>query len=313
MTRQPRTELFSMLFAVLVAIATPPSFAAVNGCLVTRAAEVPLRIVAGFMTVSARLEEVPVSLLLDTGAEAGLVTPDAATALALKSDAGHISMMEGTGGVGGYSRNVLLRRLVIGGLTITDRTAPIGSLPAIPRIEPAVAGLIGADLLANYDVELDPRAGRMVLYTIAGVCSSAQLLSWRGTYDEVPLRRAGDRLLAEVVLDGKAVTALVDTGALSVILNTDAAERLGVGPEMLARDPGGVAGGVDLRPVEYHWHQFASLRVGQEVVSKPVITVLPFEEDQADMLLGASFFSERRVWLSYSLGRMFVQPLAATH
>ena len=302
-----------MLFAVLVATAATPTFAAANGCVVTRAGEAPLRIVAGFMTVSARLEDVAVSLLLDTGAEAGLVTPEAATALALKGDPGHLSMMEGTGGAGGYSRNVLLRRLVIGGLTIADRSAPIGNLPALPRIEPAVAGLIGADLLADYDVELDPRAGRMVLYTVAGICSGAQLLRWHGTYDEVPLRRAGDRLLAEVVLDGKALTALVDTGALSIILNTDAALRLGVGPEMLARDPGGVAGGVDLRPVEFHWHQFATFQVGQEIMSKPVITVSSFEEDEADMLLGASFFAGRRVWLSYSLGRMFVQPVGMAH
>ena len=302
--------LFCTLFAVLVAMAALPNFAAADGCVVRRAAEVPLSMVAGFMIVSARLENTPVSLLLDTGAEAGLVTPDAATALALKGDPGHVSMMEGTGGAGGFTRNVLLRRLVIGGLTISNRSTPIGSLPAVPRIEPAVAGLIGADLLADYDVELDPTAGRMVLYTVAGICSAAQLLPWSGAYDAVPLRRGGDRLLAQVVVDGKALTALVDTGALSIILNVKAAERLGVRPEMLARDPGGLAGGIDMRPVAFHWHRFASFRIGQEIVNQPVITVSAFDEDEADVLLGASFFADRRVWLSYSQGRMFAQPLA---
>ncbi|MBV8400166.1 MAG: hypothetical protein JOZ17_15715, partial [Acetobacteraceae bacterium] len=57
----------------------------------------------------------------------------------------------------------------------------------------------------------------------------------------------------------------------------------------------------------YHWHRFASLQIGREVIRNPVLTVSPLQEE-ADLLLGSPFFATRRVWLSYASGRMYVQP-----
>jgi predicted aspartyl protease len=133
-------------------------------------------------------------------------------------------------------------------------------------------------------------------------------IGWTGAFETVSLARDGDRLLADAELDGHAVSALIDTGARWVIVNADAAARIGLDTKVLGAEPGGMAGGVDPHEVLYHWHRFATLRIGQETLRDPVLTVAPLQE-RADVLLGASWFATHRVWLSYADARMFVQAV----
>jgi hypothetical protein len=60
-----------------------------------------------------------------------------------------------------------------------------------------------------------------------------------------------------------------------------------------------------MREVLFHWHRFASLAVSGVTIRHPVITVTPVRE-ATPILLGASWFAGRHVWLSYATGRMFV-------
>ncbi|MBO0712445.1 MAG: retropepsin-like domain-containing protein, partial [Acetobacteraceae bacterium] len=168
-----------------------------------------------------------------------------------------------------------------------------------PRIDPPVAGLLGADVLAGFDVEIDGPGKRLALHEPGAGC----VPPWPS--ESVPLRRTGDRLSVTARLDGRPVEALIDTGSLSVVLDIEAALGFGVGRAALARDPGGISGGVDMREATYHWHRFASLAVGPVVTRNPVMTVTGIGE-QAPMLLGASWFAPRRVWLSFATRRMFI-------
>jgi predicted aspartyl protease len=270
-------------------------------CEVETVAEARLRDVAGFLTIQAAIDGAPASLLLDTGAEAGLVTPEAAFRLRLPVDPGRRTQIQGTGGAGGVIPHVVLSGVTIGDLGLPPRSVPVGPLPAVPRTTPPVAGLLGADVLAGFDVEIDVRHGRFALHRVSGTCAAPV----RWAHDVVPLRRSGDRLVAGARLDGHELDALLDTGALSVVLDTGTALGLGVSAEALARDPGGISGGVDMREVPFHWHRFASLAIGGVTIRNPVITVTAVRE-ATPLLLGASWFAGRHVWLSYATGRMFV-------
>jgi predicted aspartyl protease len=263
----------------------------------------------GFVTIGGAIDGQPVSLLLDTGADAGLVTPEAVARLGLPRDPGRRTLVQGTGGnAPALSEDVVLRALSIGGVVFAPHAVPVGRLPALPHVAPAVVGLIGANLLETFDLELDPQHHRLGLYTMTGSagCGPETRPAWPGAYDTVTLIRAGERRLVEVELDGHSLRALIDTGARSVILNTATAEAIGVSAASLATDPGGIGGGVDMHQVTYHWHRFASLRIGALTLRRPVITVSPIEEE-ADMLLGASFFATRCVWLSFGTDRLFIR------
>ncbi|MBV9655152.1 MAG: aspartyl protease family protein [Acetobacteraceae bacterium] len=286
------------------------------GCAVTPLASLPIADTAHFLTLSGAIDGQAVSLLMDTGADTALITPEAAGRLNLAADPARVTQIIGTGGPAGISPHVLIGRLALGALAVEHLSAPLGALPAVPRVLPPVAGLLGADLLSRFDLDLDLPGRRMTLYAVAeagsgGVpCATAVLPPWTGPFDTVALRRLGDRLIAPVRIDGEPASALIDTGARSILVSTQAASRLGVGPDQLATDAGGITGGVDLRDVSFHWHRFATLQIGTETIRNPVLTVSAFSE-QADMLLGAPFFATRRVWLSYATGRMFIQRAAA--
>ncbi len=89
------------------------------------------------------------------------------------------------------------------------------------------------------------------------------------------LQRSGDRLIAAARIDDHPVSALIDTGARSIVVSAATASRLGAGPDRLAADAGGITGGVDMRDVAFHWHRFASMQLGSETIRNPVLTVSP--------------------------------------
>ncbi len=289
------------LLWMLCAAACAFSHTAEGACVVQTAAELVLREHAGFLTVGASVNDRPVSLLLDTGAESGLVTPEAAQLLNLPPDPERQTWMEGTGGAGAVAPHVLLSGVALEALALPPQSVPVGPLPAIPRVVPPVAGLLGADILAAFDVEIDVQRSRLALHEVYGDCHDP--VSW--PHWTAPLRRTGDRLTVTATLDGRRFEALVDTGALSIALDVDAAAQLGVTVDRLAREPGGVSGGVDMREVPFHWHRFVSFSVGGATLRNPVLTVTTVRE-VTPILLGASWFASHRVWLSYATGRMFI-------
>lgn len=286
-------------------------------CAVTRIARVPLRDDGGYLSVpvsiAGRAAQGAYSLVVDTGAEGGLISGRVAEALGLLIDSGRRTVLYGTGGAGGMVPNVLIADLRLTtedgqGLDLGPLSTPVGDLPGQPMITPPVAGLLGGDVLSHFDLEFDVAGGWLSLWRMRGddgACHAAP--AWHGAYDTVPLVRDGHRVAVGVELDGQALTALVDSGARSRILSTDAAARVGVSEDRLAVDPGGETSGVDGRTKWYHWHRFASLRIGNEVEHAPVLTVAPLR-DRVDMLLGADWFARHNVWISYAGNRMFVRP-----
>jgi hypothetical protein len=287
-----------LLFFLAFALPVLPS----RACEVRTVAEMPLRNSLNFLTVPAAINGISVSLLLDTGAERGLVTPEVARSFDLPSDPRVATRAQGTGGTGAIMPHVVVSSLAVGGLELPPHSIPVGPLPAIPRIIPPVAGLLGGDVLAAFDVEIDVPHGRLALRTVSEDCDAPM----RWTHETVPLRREGVRLIAPVTLDGHRLEALLDTGALSIALDTETAiHELDLSQAALARDPGGIAGGVDMREALFHWHRFGRLAIGGLIERNPVLTVTRIRED-TPMLLGASWFAQHRAWLSYATARLFI-------
>ena len=286
-------------------LAAGPAFA--QACLRQELAETVLRDDDGFISMPVAIDGRAASLLVDTGSETGLLTASAAAGLGLRRDPDRQTLLRGTGGTGARVPNALLPSLTLGGMRLGPLSLPVGSLPAMPSVDPPVAGLLGADVLSRFDLELDLPHRRIGFWRIRiGSVACAPPPGRDGTYRAIPLRRDGDRVAIEARLDGRPVSVLVDTGARSRILSIAAARRLGVDGDRLGADPGGVNAGIDLRPSEYHWHRFRRLTIGAETAVDPVLTVAPLAEP-VDLLLGADWFAAHQVWISYATGTMFVR------
>lgn len=276
-----------------------------SGCRVERVAAFPVTLRRGFITVRATIEGTPVSLLLDTGAEAGMVTEEAVRALHLARDPLRHTALRGIGG-SVVTANALLRRLHVGGIERRELSVPVGALTHFDGAGPPVAGILGADFLSAYDIEFDLPHRQLALYDVRH-CEGA-FIPWEEPYFTVALHEAGrNRLALGVQVDGHEVSALFDSGARVTVMGSDAAGRLGVDAAALARDPAGTSHGVDMHEVPFWLHHFAEFRVGGELFRDRAIGIAGLRLHGDGMLLGADYLAPRRVWLSYATGRLFVQ------
>ncbi len=263
----------------------------------------PLHDVAGYLLVPVGIDGQPFQLVLDTGAEAGLLDAGVRRTLGLPISAGQRATLHGTGGGSEPAPVARVPRLALGNLLVTDALLPVGRLPASPNVSPPVAGLLGGDVLSRFAVLIDVPDGGLAFYRDAPGCgAAAPAAGWSA----VALARDGTRRTVAATLDGDALTALLDTGARSRILATRAALDAGVAPATLAAEPGGVTSGIEGRDAIYHWHRFRTLRIGDETETGPVLTVTPLA-GPAGLLLGADWFARRRVLISYATDRMFIE------
>ncbi len=109
----------------------------------------------------------------------------------------------------------------------------------------------------------------------------------------------GNLLLAPVRLDGRALTALIDTGAAASLVNARGAYRLGLGAVQTGGDvAAGVAGIGGISPARLH--RFGRLQVGALVIDGPRLLVSAVAEAAYDMILGLDVLGRQHMVISYA-------------
>lgn len=301
MTHSPAIILF------LLALLPIPVHAAPALCQLQEAATLPLRDDGGYLSIPVTIAGQEASMIVDTGSEGSLMTPEGVAMLRLSSDPAHHTIMQGPNGTPHLAPNVRVQDLRLGSLHLGDGSMPVGALPGSPMIQPRIMGLIGGDILADYDVEFDVRHHRLILWQVhLGSSACRPPPAWQGRWQTIEAHKKNARLTASFTLDGLSGTALLDSGARSHIVSTGFAHALGLTDQRLALDPGGMTAGVDLHERVYRWHRFKRFDMGGMVWARPVLTVAPVH-DHADMLLGADWFARHDIWLSYAMEQIFVR------
>lgn len=282
----------------------PPSN---TGCDLDLQATVPL-------VESARRYLAPVKIngetrlfIVDTGAEKTLLTPAAADALQLGSDTSHTERIGGAGESVGPQYDRVVESLALGPSEWVHLRLPTAKLSISGQTgtSPPVAGLLGADILSRYDVELDFPAKTMKLYSAQNCLG--RFAPWTGDYNAYsPEYTRRHIFVMSLALNGHPIRATLDTGAAPSLLTYSAARAAGVDDAALRGDPTGSGRGVSGTPFNLHWHRFESLRAGNATFHFVPIQVGDVSLS-TDMLLGMDFLKGRRIWLSYSTGWVFTQ------
>ncbi|RZJ98637.1 MAG: hypothetical protein EON88_00095 [Brevundimonas sp.] len=139
----------------------------------------------------------------------------------------HGPLVEGAGmSVAGASGAAEIRLTTLGRLDVAGRmfeSLEVYNLPDGPVDALGVHGVLGADVLMGFAVEMEPRTGRWRLD--ARHTSEPDLSYVPFTLDE------GDAPVMTVSVQGQRLAALVDTGAQGTIMNQAAAAALGLSPE----------------------------------------------------------------------------------
>ncbi len=283
--------------AFLAALAAPSL--ARGQCRLGPVAIVPLEAVEGFPVVAAAVNGRPVTFVLDTGAQAHLILPAAEAVLRLPPMDGTVPLI-GTGG----EREAPLVRLegvTLGGAPLLPAPTPVTTLPVVPRVSPLLAGLLGAPLLDQFDLDLDVTAGRLGLFAAGGCGGALPALAARQTVIQLAITRDRQALL-DVTINGQAVVALLDTGSRATLLSQTAADALGLRAPLSANRSRGVDG--ESLPVGHT--TVREMTVGDDVIRNMPVSISPVQLGQADMLLGLDYLRQRRAYISYVTQRLVI-------
>ncbi len=285
-----------LLLLLLAGCAGPPA----GPCGKHLAADLPALLDRNRLEAEIGVNGTPTRLVIDTGAERSVLGAQTVSHLLLARSKRSATTLTGLTGAGAaVSADDAYATLELGGGARYSGRVAVADLPG-------VGGLVGADVLSAYDVELDVPASRVRLWK-PGACR-ADDLPWTGPRYAVGVDvSGGDRLLLPVRLDGAPITAELDSGASSSLLSEDGARRAGVDRAALEADPVAAGRGVGQGVLGERLHRFAELEVGPERIAGPRILTAPLQLRGADMLLGLDWLRSRRVWVSYGGGALFVQ------
>ena len=295
--------LLAALPAALLAgcAATTPS-----GCKVETVADLPLLPHSGITAVAATLQNQKVALLIDTGAFVSTVSRDGAQRFDLRpgADARYTNI----GGIGGvtFAPIVSVHDLGLGHGLARSLDLPVAGNFPVPVDGLPVVAVFGSDFLSNYDVDVDLPRQHFALYKTKG-CDAA-MQPFDPPYIEVPFRIDDDHIVLDIKVNGRPMTAILDTGASSTVIDRKDALDAGVNLDGLAADPVRHGIGIDSRAVEVHRHRFDSLEVGDERLNNFRLGVADFQGGRT--LLGRDFLRVNRVLISYPRRMLFIQPAA---
>ena len=225
----PRRPLFGLL--LLISLAGCAGTTAID-CRLTMIAQIPLRVQDRLLVVPAGINGTWVHLVVDSGAERTTISAAAVARLRLPHDPRYKMQSIGIGGTT-TSTDVTIDRLVLGGVHFPIERVAAGAFDLHNASGLNADGLLGADILLAYDMDIDVPAGLLTLYR-SRLCPNMQP-PWQEPWIEITgVRTRKDRLLVPFELDGAEGMALLDTGAQGNVLGVangtpDGTVRTGAG------------------------------------------------------------------------------------
>jgi hypothetical protein len=301
-----------LILPLLAGCAAPA--AAPEACVIQKVIDFPVGEERGLVTVPATLDDQGTTLIFATGAEATMVTPVAMMALQIHGDPRQRTTLTDIGG-SFTTQNALLRSMKVGGIEMLDQSVAVGPLPVAPGRDQTIltapqaraAGLLGADWISDFDVDIDLAHNHIRLYRVHDC--EGDYVPWRGPKSTVLAQIYGRGLvLLHVMVDGHPFTAKVDSGSTVSFMGAAAAAGAGLGAGGMAQDPTGRARGTDETVLEAHLHRFDTLQIGDIHYANPHFAITDLHLRQSNMLLGLDWLRHNRVWISYAASRVTIQP-----
>jgi predicted aspartyl protease len=282
--------------------------APVADCNLTKIARLPIEVQDQLLVVPAGINGQWVRLVVDTGAERTTISDGAADRLGLPHDPGHATRSMGIGGATTTS-DATVDRLVLGGVRFPVDRVAVGSFKLRTERGLNADGLLGADILLGFDLDIDVPGGTLTLYRSRN-CPNVRPPWQEASVEITGARTRKDRLLLPFELDNVAGMAILDTGAQHNVVGLDMVRKLGLTEQTMAGDPSVRHRGVGPAITSAHVHRFKLLRIGPITEMSPVLTVLLSDFGVGDALIGEEFLHGRRVWIAFRSRQVFVSSRA---
>jgi predicted aspartyl protease len=295
-----KTCLGPLVFAIALATANP---ATAQSCKPVIEQEAPIIVDGNRILVAGTVNGFNVAMEINTGGEMSVVNRTTAAAMNLQPDITRrigLKTPDGTVPV----RGVLLRNVTVAGKSWPNYSMPL--IRVTPREDDSPVGMaLGADWVADRDLELDLDNGRLTLWNVTGC--AGDFVPWQQPHSVLPLQSDNyRRRYVTVEIGGRPLKALIATGATVLMMPEPAARRLGVTSTVLANDPMSDIPGIDPAKKAFRRHVFADVRIGAESAAQIAIHVGDFHMHVGDMILGMPYFAHRHFWISYTTNQLFM-------
>lgn len=282
--------------------------AAADGCHYTKLAELTVRLVGPELqpALDGSLDGQPNLMLLDTGANATMLTRSIAEAhgYTLQPTGGY------TRGIGGSGILYAIKAKEFGIGPSQAKNVPMLVAADAPGLK-AYGGLVGSDVLLRQDMELALADGKLRFFRDEN-CKDTALSYWSPEALEVPMYRptstAAPRV--DVVLNGKRITAVIDTGATRSAVYRDTAEQLGVtlDPSRKRAPVSGLGGELVQR-----WGAAFQFQLAEETIKDAQLDILDRSSmghlSTDGMILGQDWLRAHRVLFAVSQSKLYFSYL----
>jgi predicted aspartyl protease len=266
-------------------------------CAAAPLSAVPLLAQSGRLMIAVKINDQPALFALDTGTATSVMSMKLIERLGLRTTS--------LGALGGWdiggkraARMVSSAKVTLGHHT-SGRT-----WWRYLAADLSIDGLLGMDLLQDFDVDLDFAAGQMRLFA-PGACDGVAPAAIA-----VAMMRENwpSRIRIPVRLDGRQYQAVVDTGASrSYFAASTARQEFGLDIAQMkpGRARGAYGGEISVAP-----HDFRALEIGGVTFSGPRLSLAAPDEgfDGAPILLGMEQLRHLRLFVSKNSRRLYVAP-----
>ncbi|HEX3674478.1 MAG TPA: aspartyl protease family protein [Rhizomicrobium sp.] len=273
--------------------------------------------------------------LIDTGAALSTITKEAADDLGLDREPVNVALIDVNGRESHEAGRV--KSLTLGNLHASNVDFIIMRDNPFGEGNKDVAGLLGADFLSNYDVEIDYGANKLTL--LSPDHCPGKVIYWPATaVAAVPITILPDaHIQLPVTLDGKPVSATLDTGASNTTLSRGFADaNYGINeksPGVTVIGELNNAHGSAILSTHFKMLTFGDDASGSISIGNPQVDLIadyqgnsdvqgsshtgtrlkPKSEsvDLPDMLLGMNVLKHLHIYIAYGEGRLYITPASA--
>lgn len=235
-------------------------------------------------------------LLLDTGAQASLLTPAAEKTLAVYRDFSGFPVISGFNGMA-LTHAVTIPKMQIGDILVGSATF------LVSNADIGADGILGESFLNGYDIGLDFPHDEVSLYQ-PDHCTGA--LPWGGNFAALNFTPAEDDApQINFYIDSKRFTALIDSGASTVTIRQAVLARksIATGSVMASTMAQGVGG----KPERVDIYRFDTLTIGGETFGGSWLRVAKVAEfSGADAVIGENYLRTHQVFIDNAAGKIYL-------
>lgn len=302
-----RRGILAVLF--VIAVSSPSlTHASDNKCHIGRVAELPITMNSLRPMIPTKINGQDAQFTLDSGAFYSLITAASAAEYKLKTYPGPFGLQ--ITGVNGATSVELatVKVFTIVGVNMKNFEFLVGG----SETGSGAVGLLGQNLLENFDVEYDLANGVIRLFKTDG-CGKVNMAYWRtpgqaySLMDIDHIDPLHPHTIGAAEINGQKIRVTFDTGAFTSMLSLRAAEKAGLKPDSPGVADGGYSGGIGRKQTRSYIGTFSSFKIGDgEEIKNAKLRFAEMTLENTDMLLGADFFVSHRIFVANKEHRLFL-------